>query len=122
MARTLAALAALALCSVIGVRALAGDARQSALSWQKQANDTRATVAAVAEELGKADNPSQDAAGLIADATSWLARGDETLAAADAKMAAEDFESASSTYNMAWQYYVKAATAGLAAKTMLGGP
>ena len=35
-------------------------------------------------------------------------------------MESEEFAEASSTYNMAWQYYVKAATAGLAAKTMLG--
>ena len=34
-------------------------------------------------------------------------------------MAAEDYEKASSAYNMAYQYYVKAATAGLNAKTML---
>jgi hypothetical protein len=36
-------------------------------------------------------------------------------------MTGEDFEKATNEYNMAWQYYVKAATAGLNAKSILGG-
>jgi hypothetical protein len=114
---------ALLLAAIWAASAVADDAvKQGALSWQKQAKDTRATVVSVAQELdATGDKGKPDAAGLIADAKQWLAKGDETLTQADAKMAAEDFAGASSTYNMAWQYYVKAATAGLAAKTMLGG-
>jgi hypothetical protein len=117
-------LLALLVAATWAAGALADDAaKQGALSWQKQAKDTRATVVGVAQELdAMGDKGKPDAAGLITDAKQWLAKGDETLAQADAKMAAEDFAGASSTYNMAWQYYVKAATAGLAAKTMLGGP
>jgi len=100
--------------------ALAAEPKESALSWQKQAKDTRAAVVSVADELGGMDPSAKpDAKGLIDDAMNWLAKGDETVATADAQMAAEDYAGASSTYNMAWQYYVKAATAGLAAKTML---
>jgi hypothetical protein len=100
--------------------AFAAEPKESALSWQKQATDTRAAVVSVADELGKMDASTKpDAKGLIDDAMNWLAKGDESVASADELMAAEDYEKASSTYNMAWQYYVKAATAGLAAKTML---
>jgi hypothetical protein len=113
---------AFALAMAVAAAALAADPKESALSWQKQANDTRAAVVSVAEELEKTgDKGSADAAGLIADAVQWLGKGDETLAKGDAEMASEDYESASKTYNMAWQYYVKAATAGLAAQTMLAG-
>ena len=106
----------------LAASAVAADAKESALSWQKQANDTRAAVVGVAEELATMnDEGKPDAKGLVDDAMQWLAKGDDTLGQADQKMASEDFASASTTYNMAWQYYVKAATAGLAAKTMLGG-
>lgn len=100
--------------------AFAAEPKESALSWQKQAKDTRAAVVSVADELGKMDASAKpDAKGLIDDAMSWLGKGDEEVAAGDELMAAENYEKASSTYNMAWQYYVKAATAGLTAKTML---
>ena len=109
-------LMALALAGVAGAK----DAQESALSWQKQAQDTRAAVVSVADELGQMDaSQKPDAKGLIDDAMQWLAKGDESVAEGDTLMEAEDFPKASSTYNMAWQYYVKAATAGLAAKTML---
>jgi hypothetical protein len=36
-------------------------------------------------------------------------------------MAKEEWEKANFGYNMAWQYYVKAATAGLNAKSILAG-
>ena len=110
---------------VVGLAVLAGPAagsEESALSWKKQASDTRAAVVGVAEELAAlGDHGNADAAGLIADATHWLAEGDKQVAEADAKMAAQDYAGASSQYNMAWQYYVKAATAGLNARRMLTG-
>jgi hypothetical protein len=106
-------------CLLAGA-AFAAEPKESALSWQKQARDTRAAVVSVADELGKMDASTKpDAKGLVDDALSWLAKGDESVASADEKMAEENYEDASTTYNMAWQYYVKAATAGLAAKTML---
>lgn len=106
--------------TALGVSAWADEAQDSALSWQKQANETRAAVVSVAAELEQlGDQGKPDAKGLVDDAKQWLAKGDETLAQAEAQMAEADFATASSTYNMAWQYYVKAATAGLAAKTML---
>jgi hypothetical protein len=106
-------------CLLAGA-ALAAEPKESALAEQKQAKDTRAAVVSVADELGKMDASAKpDAKGLIDDAMSWLSKGDESVASADELMAAEDYEEASSTYNMAYQYYVKAATAGLNAKTML---
>lgn len=114
------AIVSILLTAVLAGAALAAEPKESALSWQKQARETRAAVVGVADELGKMDASTKpDAKGLIDDALRWLAKGDETVASGDEQMAAEDWSSASSTYNMAWQYYVKAATAGLAAKTML---
>lgn len=95
---------------------------QSALSWQKNAKDTRKQVVSVAEELGQiGDKGNQDAKGLIEDAHQWLAEGDKKLEEGDQLFEKEEFEKASYSYNMAWQYYVKAATAGLNAKRILTG-
>ena len=102
--------------------AVASDYKDSALSWQKQANDTRGAVVGVAEELNTiGDQGNTTAKGLIDDAVKWLGEGDKSLATGDANMEKEDFEKASFNYNMAWQYYVKAATAGLNAKRILTG-
>ena len=96
--------------------------KDSALSWQKQARDTRVVVVGVADELGKTgDKGNADVKGLIDDAVAWLGAGDKNMATADEAMTGEDFEKATNEYNMAWQYYVKAATAGLNAKSILGG-
>lgn len=96
--------------------------KESALSWQKQAKDTRVVVVGVADELGKTgDKGNADVKGLIQDAVTWLGEGDKNLAAGDEAMTKEDYQKATNEYNMAWQYYVKAATAGLNAKSILGG-
>jgi Asp-tRNA(Asn)/Glu-tRNA(Gln) amidotransferase A subunit family amidase len=95
----------------------AKDPEASALSWQKQAADTRAAVVGVAEELGALDLEG-DAAQLFEDAKQWLEKGDAEVAKAEARMQEESFQEASYAYNMAWQYYVKAATAGLNAKRL----
>lgn len=96
--------------------------KDSALSWQKQAKDTRVVVVGVADELGKTgDKGNADVKGLIQDAVTWLGEGDKNLAAGDEAMTKEDYQKATNEYNMAWQYYVKAATAGLNAKSILGG-
>ncbi len=96
--------------------------KESALSWQKQAKDTRTAVVGVADELGKTgDKGNADVKGLIQDAVAWLGEGDKNLAAGDEAMTKEDYKKASDDYNMAWQYYVKAATAGLNAKSILSG-
>jgi hypothetical protein len=80
---------------------------------------TAAAVAQEIEEIGIGDNAA--ASGQFEDAKRWLQKGDETPAQADAKMEAETYQTASYDYNMAWQYYVRAATAGLLAKGMLTG-
>lgn len=96
--------------------------KESALSWQKQAKDTRGAVVNVAGELEKiGDKGNPDAQGLIADAKTWLEEGDKAMSQADSKFKGEEYEKASYDYNMAWQYYVKAATAGLNAKRILTG-
>ena len=113
---------ALALLVAFAVGAQGTDPQKSALSWKKQAADTRAAVVGVAEELERVgDQGNEDAKGLITDAMRWLAEGDQKTEAADAKLEAEDFQAASYDYNMAWQYYVKAATAGLNAQRILTG-
>ncbi len=98
------------------------DYKQSALSWQKNARDTREQVLAVAKELeqiGDKGNPAVK--DLIADAKMWLKKGDDTLSQGDKLFEEGEFKRASTTYNMAWQYYVKAATAGLNARRILTG-
>ena len=96
--------------------------KDSALSWQKQATDIRAKVMEVYEELTKiGDQGNADAKDLIADAVTQLGEGDKQLKAGDDELAKKEFEKASYGYNMAWQYYVKAATAGLNAKRILTG-
>ena len=102
--------------------AVGSDYKDSALSWQKQANDTRGAVVSVYEELNTiGDQGNTTAKGLIDDAVKWLGEGDKSLEKGDVDMGKEDFEKASFNYNMAWQYYVKAATAGLNAKRILTG-
>ncbi|NIP37607.1 MAG: hypothetical protein GWO07_00915 [Candidatus Dadabacteria bacterium] len=96
--------------------------KDSALSWQKQATGTRAAVISVYEELTKiGDKGNADAKELIDDAVTQLGEGDKQLKAGDELFAKNEFEKASYDYNMAWQYYVKAATAGLNAKRILTG-
>lgn len=96
--------------------------KDSALSWQKQATDIRAKVMEVYEELTKiGDQGNADVKDLIADAVTQLGEGDKQLKAGDDNLANSEFEKASYDYNMAWQYYVKAATAGLNARRILTG-
>lgn len=96
--------------------------KDSALSWQKQATDTRKAVVSVYEELGKiGDQENPTAKDLIDDAVKWLGEGDKSMSKGDSEMEKQDFEKASFSYNMAWQFYVKAATAGLNAKRILTG-
>ncbi len=96
--------------------------QETAQSWQKQANDTRAAVMKVYGELEKLDVKSAaDAKDLIADAVAQLGEGDKYLKQGDEAMNKQDWEKANYGYNMAWQYYVKAATSGLNAKRILTG-
>ena len=93
---------------------------ETAKSWQQQATSTRAQVMSVYEELqkmGDKDNPT--AKDLIADAVTQLGEGDKFLKKGDEAFEAKEWEKANFGYNMAWQYYVKAATAGLNAKSIL---
>ena len=95
---------------------------ESALSWKKNAKDTRAKVVSVAEELGSiGDKGNKDAKELIDEAHDWLAQGDKKMEEGDRLFKEESFEKASYSYNMAWQYYVKAATSGLNARRILTG-
>jgi len=100
-----------------------GDAfKQSALSWKKQATDTRAAVVGVAEEIEKIGyKGNRDVEDLMRDAKEQLGKGDASFKNGEKAMKAGDYEKASAEYNMAWQYYVKAATAGLNAKRILTG-
>jgi hypothetical protein len=107
---------------ILAVAAYGTENQESALSWQKQANDTRAAVMNVYGELEKIDVSHQpDAKGLIDDAVAQLKEGDKYLKQGDESMAKQDWKKANFGYNMAWQYYVKAATAGLNAKRILTG-
>lgn len=102
--------------------AIGAQNEETAKSWQEQATSTRAQVMAVygeLEEMGDKDNPV--AKDLITDAVAQLGKGDEFLKQGDEAMAAQEWEKANYGYNMAWQYYVKAATAGLNAKSILAG-
>jgi ABC-type nitrate/sulfonate/bicarbonate transport system substrate-binding protein len=117
---------ALAFATALGLgfvaRAEEADPKDAALSWQKQATDTRATVAGVAEELGRiGDKGNAAAKGMIDDAVHWIDEGDKSRAKGDEKMSKEEYKAASLDYNMAWQHYVRAATSGLNAKRMLTG-
>ncbi|MBI4228875.1 MAG: hypothetical protein HY693_04040 [Deltaproteobacteria bacterium] len=106
----------------IGNLARGAENEETAKSWQQQASSTRAEVVKVADELNKIgdqDNPT--AKGLIEDATMWLKMGDESLSKGAEAMEKKEWEKANVSYNMAWQYYVKAATAGLNAKRILTG-
>ncbi len=102
--------------------AMAAQNEETAKSWQEQATSTREAVMNVygeLEKMGDKDNPV--AKELIADAVAQLGEGDKYLKQGDEAMAAEEWEKANFGYNMAWQYYVKAATAGLNAKSILAG-
>ncbi len=112
----------LTLFFVLGAVAIAADNQETAASWQEQATSTRAAVVSVAEELGTLNPESNPTAkGLVDDAVMWLGMGDKELAKGDAAMKEEQWDKANFGYNMAWQYYVKAATAGLNAKRILTG-
>lgn len=102
--------------------AIGAQNEETAKSWQEQATSTRAAVMKVYGELGKMgdkDNPVVEE--LIADAVAQLGEGDKHLKQGDEAMAKEEWEKANFGYNMAWQYYVKAATAGLNARSILSG-
>lgn len=102
--------------------AIGAENEETAKSWQQQAQSTRTAVVSVAEELGKiGDKGNPTAKDLITDAKMWLAEGDKELKKGDDAMAKGEWEKANYGYNMAWQYYVKAATAGLNAKRILTG-
>jgi len=106
----------------IGSIAKGAENEETAKSWQQQATSIRATVVSVAEELEKiGDKGNPDARGLIEDTKIQLEKGDKELAKGDKAMKEEEWENANYGYNMAWQYYVKAATAGLNAKRILTG-
>jgi hypothetical protein len=120
--KTLDTLLALIMIFAIGTIVKGAENKETAQSWQQQATSTRAQVVSVAEELNKiGDKGNPDAKGLIEDATTQLQKGDNELAKGDESMKKEEWENASYSYNMAWQYYVKAATAGLNAKRILTG-
>ena len=115
-------LLSICLLFVLGTPVIGQGYKDSAESWKKQANDTRGAVVSVYEELGKiGDQGNPTAKGLIDDAVKWLGEGDANLKNGDTEMEKQDYEKASFSYNMAWQYYVKAATAGLNAKRILTG-
>ncbi|MDA2920279.1 hypothetical protein MYX76_12445 [Desulfobacterota bacterium AH_259_B03_O07] len=106
----------------IGSIAKGAENEETAKSWQQQATSIRATVVSVAEELEKiGDKGNPDARGLIEDTKIQLEKGDKELAKGDKAMKKKEWENANYGYNMAWQYYVKAATAGLNAKRILTG-
>jgi len=102
--------------------AVSAENEETAKSWQEQAQSTRAVVVGVADELGKiGDKGNPYAKDLIEDAVKWIEEGDNELANGDKAMEKEEWEKANFAYNMAWQLYVKAATAGLNAKSILTG-
>ena len=107
---------------VFGMTVYAAENQESAVSWQKQATSTRAAVMNVYDELKKIDvSDEPDAKGLIDDAVAQLTEGDKYMKQGDEAMEKQEWEKANAGYNMAWQYYVKAATAGLNAKRILTG-
>ena len=120
--RTLSTLIVAVLLIGLSDVALGAQNEETAKSWQEQATSTRAQVMAVygqLEEMGDQDNPV--AKDLIADAVKQLGEGDKYMKQGDEAMEAKEWEKANYGYNMAWQYYVKAATAGLNAKSILAG-
>lgn len=120
--RTLNILIIAVLVFAISGVAFGAQNEETAKSWQEQATSTRAAVMAVygeLEEMGDKDNPV--AKDLITDAVKQLGEGDKYMKQGDEAMDAKEWEKANFGYNMAWQYYVKAATAGLNAKSILAG-
>jgi len=78
-------LSAIIFLFIFSSSAIGSDYKDSALSWQKQATDTRGAVASVAEELGTiGDQGNTTAKGLIDDALKWLGKGDKSLSKGDA--------------------------------------
>jgi hypothetical protein len=123
-------LAMLGLAAALGLAAPAArsqtqtaeDPKEGALSWQKKASDTRATVMGVAEELDRiGDQGNAAARGMIDDAKHWVAEGDKTTTKADEEFGKGAYQQAKNEYTMAWQHYVRAATSGLNARRMLTG-
>jgi hypothetical protein len=102
--------------------AKAQDPKTDALSWQKQASDTRATVMDVAAKLDEiGDQGNVAARGMIEDAKRWVGEGDKQTAVGDAKFGAGDYAAAKNAYSGAWNDYVRAATSGLNARRILTG-
>lgn len=102
--------------------AIGAENEETAKSWQKQATSTRAAVMSVYGELEKIDVSEEPVAkDLITDAVAQLGEGDKYMTQGDEAMEKQEWEKANFGYNMAWQYYVKAATAGLNAKRILTG-
>lgn len=102
--------------------AASADPAERAKASQERAEDTRAQVVAVAEELeSSSGEASRDAKGQIEDAKRWLARGDTELEKGEAKLGSGEPAAARQDFEMAYQYYVKAATAGLNARRMITG-
>lgn len=102
--------------------AIGAQNEETAKSWQEQATSTRAQVMSVYGELEKMDYEDNPVAKeLITDAVAQLGEGDKFLKEGDEAMDQKEWEKANYGYNMAWQYYVKAATAGLNAKSILAG-
>jgi hypothetical protein len=100
----------------------AQDPKAEALSWQKQASDTRATVIDVAAKLDEiGDQGNVAARGMIEDAKRWVGEGDKQTATGDAKLGAGDYAAAKNAYSGAWNDYVRAATSGLNARRILTG-
>ena len=102
--------------------AIGAQNEETAKSWQEQATSTREAVMNVYGELEKTgDKGNPVVKELITDAVAQLGEGDKYRKQGDEAMAAQEWEKANFGYNMAWQYYVKAATAGLNAKSILAG-
>ena len=120
--RTLSTLIFAVLIIGFSGNALGAQNEETAKSWQEQATSTRAQVMSVYGELEKTDYENNAVAkDLITDAVTQLGEGDKYLKQGDEAMGKEEWEKANFGYNMAWQYYVKAATAGLNAKSVLAG-
>lgn len=93
---------------------------ESALSWKKQATDTRGVVTGVIEKLDEADTSDNELVReLITDAKIQLKSGDDVFSDAEKQLKAKDFDKASANYTMSWQYFVKSATAALRANSVL---
>lgn len=89
-------------------------------SWKKQATDTRGIVAGVLDKLSEAyASTSELVKELVDDARMQLKSGDESYGKAEKQYKGKDYDTAASNFNLAWQYYVKSATAALRANSIL---